>query len=130
MQCGQFCHFHLPLSVQDNLPQMRLVGSCKHNSEPSAFTQGQKFLDELSVCQLFRKDFVLWWDVQGSEYKNCRLLEREAMWFNISMPKNTAIFVCLFVYELGWQSLQVSFTYHNLCLQEVSMLLSMKRNIM
>jgi len=75
---------------------MRLVGSCEH-SIPSAFTQGQKFLDKLSVSQLFVKDFALWWEVQSSEYKDCCLLEWEALWSIISVPKNTAIFVCLFM---------------------------------
>lgn len=82
---------------------MRSVGSCEHSSEPSAFTQGQKFLDKLSVCQLFRKDFALWRDGQGSEYKDYCLLEWEAMWSNISEPKIQQN-LCVYLFMNGVES--------------------------
>jgi hypothetical protein len=33
-----------------------VAGSCKHGNEASNSTKGGEFLDQLSDCQLFKKD--------------------------------------------------------------------------
>jgi hypothetical protein len=37
-----------------------MAGSSKHDSEPSGFVKGRKFLDQFSDYQLLKKDSTSW----------------------------------------------------------------------
>jgi hypothetical protein len=37
-----------------------MIGSCEHGNEPSDSIKGGEFLNQLSICQLLRKDLTPW----------------------------------------------------------------------